>query len=271
MRVAVMYYHRTNRDQIGTRNIAAPPSAYTPVTISVPNGPGGTVANPKPTTATLYNLNPAFLGRQDNVVDNDPYLDTKYNGIDISFSKRMSHRWQAVAGVSFGRNEGGLNTSGGTGQSSTIDLNDPNNTLFSNGVVNLDARFGFRLSGSVQLPWDVLVAGSLVANDGGPFVSTYAASRAAVASAVALTRGSQTVFLSERGDERLPSVKTADIRFSRSFRFGQNRRIVPQIDLFNINNGAMPVAITSAVGGSYLAPTQILAPRIARVAIAINF
>ena len=29
-RVAVMYYYRTNRDQIGVRNIAAPPSAYTP-------------------------------------------------------------------------------------------------------------------------------------------------------------------------------------------------------------------------------------------------
>jgi hypothetical protein len=78
------------------------------------------------------------------------------------------------------------------------------------------------------------------------------------------------VFLSARGDERLPAVKTADIRIQRSFKFGA-RRIVPQLDWFNINNGAMPVAVTSAVGGSYLAPTQILAPRIARVAVAINF
>ena len=30
MRVGVMYYHRTNRDQIGTRNTAVPASAYTP-------------------------------------------------------------------------------------------------------------------------------------------------------------------------------------------------------------------------------------------------
>ena len=62
MRLAVMYYYRTNKDQIGTRNIAAPPNAYTAVTIPVPNGPGGTVASPVGTTATLYNLNPAFLG-----------------------------------------------------------------------------------------------------------------------------------------------------------------------------------------------------------------
>ena len=46
---------------------------------------------------------------------------------------------------------------------------------------------------------------------------------------------------------------------------------MPQLDLFNINNGAMPVAITSAVGGSYLAPTQILAPRIIKVGFSVNF
>jgi outer membrane receptor protein involved in Fe transport len=269
MRLAVMYYYRTNKDQIGTRNVAAPPSAYTPVTIPVPNGPGGTVASPSATTATLYNLNSAFLGLQNNIVTNDPYLDTTYNGVDISVTKRMSHRWQLVSGVSFGRNEGGLNTTGG--QSSTTDLNDPNNTLFSKGVVGLDSKYGFRMSGSVQLPYSLLFAGSFVANGGAPYVSTYAASRAAVAAVVPLTRGSQTVFLSARGDERLPAVKTADIRISRSFRFAGNRRIVPQLDWFNINNGAMPVAITSAVGGSYLAPTQILAPRIARLAVVVNF
>ena len=36
MRIGVMYYHRTNRDQVGTRNTAVPSSAYTPFTINVP-------------------------------------------------------------------------------------------------------------------------------------------------------------------------------------------------------------------------------------------
>ena len=94
-------------------------------------------------TATLYNLNPTFLGLQNNVVDNQPYLDTTYNGVELSASKRMSHRWQMVTGISFGKNTGGLNTTGG--QSSTTDLNDPNNTLYSKGVVGLDVKVGFRL------------------------------------------------------------------------------------------------------------------------------
>ncbi|PYR16938.1 MAG: hypothetical protein DMF94_26110 [Acidobacteria bacterium] len=268
MRVAVMYYHRTNRDQIGLRNVAAPSSAYTPVTISVPNGPNGA------TTATLYNLIPAFLGLQNNVVDNQPYLDTSYNGVEISATKRMSHRWQMVTGITFGKNKGGVvtNTSAAaTGQSATVDLNDPNNTLYSSGVVGLDIKVGYRLSGSYQLPGEVLIAGGLLANGGGPYASTYSASRAAVASVVPLTRGTQTVFLSARGDERLPTVTTADVRISRAFRFGQGRRIVPQVDFFNINNSAAVVALTSAVGGSYLVPQQILAPRIVRVGFSVNF
>jgi len=273
MRVALMYYHRTNRDQIGTRNVAAPPSAYSPVTVAVPNGPGGTVSSPKPTTATLYNLSSGFLGLQNNVVDNDPYLDTDYNGVDLSFTKRLSRRWQMVAGVTFGKNKGGVvnNTLASNGQSATLDLNDPNNTLYQQGVVGLDSKYGFRMSGSYLAPGDILVAGSYTSNGGGAYQSNINLSRAAVASVVNLTRGSQTVFLSERGTERLPNVNELDIRISRPFKIGASRRITPQVDLFNITNAAPAVTITQAVGGSYLAPTQILAPRIIRVGFAILF
>ena len=113
MRVGAMFYYRTNRDQIGLRNTAVPTSAYTPFTVTVPNGPGGTLTNPKPTTATVYNLQPAFNGLQNNVLDNQPYLDTAYNGVEFTANKRFSHRWQMVAGLTIGKNTGGLNGSGG--------------------------------------------------------------------------------------------------------------------------------------------------------------
>src|SRR5581483_11745037 len=71
-RVGVMYYYRTNRNQIGTSNTLVPPSAYTPATVNIPKGPNGA------TTATLYNLSSkAFLTLTNQVLDNQPYLDTK--------------------------------------------------------------------------------------------------------------------------------------------------------------------------------------------------
>jgi hypothetical protein len=114
MRVGVMYYHRTNRDQIGQRNTAVPATAYAPFTVNVPNGPNGA------TTATAYNLLPAFNGLQSNVLDNDPYLNTNYNGVELTANKRLSHRWQMVAGFTYGKNTGGLNQGGtAAGQSGT--------------------------------------------------------------------------------------------------------------------------------------------------------
>ena len=155
MRVGVMFYYRTNRDQIGLRNLAVPTSAYTAFTVTVPNGPGGTVANPKPMTATVYNLQAAFNGLQNNVIDNQPYLDTVYKGLEFTASKRFSNRWQMVAGLTIGKNTGGLNTNttGASGQSATNDLNDPNFTTFSNGIVGNDSDLAFRLSGSYRLPY----------------------------------------------------------------------------------------------------------------------
>ena len=267
MRVGAMFYYRTNRDQLGTRNIAVPSSAYTPFTVTATGGPNGAQ------TVTVFNLNPAFNGRQTNIVDNDAYLDTKYTGVEFTAQKRMSSRWQMTAGFTIGKNTGGLNNGGtNSGQSGTADLNDPNNTLFSNGIIGNDSDLAFRLSGSYQAPGKVSIAGSMLSNRGYPYVSTFSVSRAlAAASGVALTRASQNVFLSDRGDERLPSVTMVDLRVSRPIRLGQGRQFVPQLDLFNIGNAGTIVRYNVAVGSTYLTPAEILAPRIIRVGFSFDF
>jgi hypothetical protein len=224
--------------------------------VNVPGGPAG------PTTVTVFNLAPGLASAQNNVRDNEPYLDTDYKGIELTASKRFSNRWQMVAGLTVGKNEGGL-TQGN-------DLNDPNVTIFDRGIIGLDSEVAFRLSGSYLLPGEVNVAGSLVANSGYPFVSTYQVTRASVAPTVSMTRASQTVPLSRRGDERLPNVTLLDLRFSRSFRLG-TRSITPQVDIFNIANAATVVNQNAALGNTYLAASEIVAPRIIRVGFSLDF
>jgi hypothetical protein len=255
VRVAVMYYHRTNRKRVGTRNVAVPPTAYTKQSVTVPgppNGPGG--------TATFYNLDPAYLGRQDNVLDNDPLLDTEYDGVEFTVTKRFSRRWQLIAGLTIGQHEGGV--AGG-------DLNDPNNAeVFPRGIVGFDSTWAFRLAGSYLLPGDFTLSGSLVSNQGFPYQSTYTVTRSVFPG---LTRTSQSVALTRRGDERLPDVTMVDLRIARTFRLPGGRRITPQIDLFNIGNAATVVRLTSTVGSRYLAPAEILSPRVARVGVTVDF
>ena len=255
MRVGVMFYYRTNKDQLGTRNEAVPTSAFTPLTIRVPDGPNGAE------DVTIYNLDSRLASAANNIRDNRAELDTDYRGVEFTASKRFSRNWQMVGGLTLGRNEGGLSSS-----------NDPNDRRFERGIIGNDAPVAFRLSGTYQLPGGVSFAGSLVSNSGYPFVSTYSASRATVQAqtGVRLTRSSQTVTLSQRGDERLPRVTMADIRIARTFRFG-TRRFVPQLDIFNISNADTVVSLSSAVGGSYLDPREILSPRIIRVGFSLDF
>jgi hypothetical protein len=255
-RAGVMYYHRTNRSVIGQRNVAVPTTAYSEQTIAVPappSGPGGTI--------TFYNLNPAFQGQafQDNVFDNQDLLNTTYNGVEITAAKRFSQRWQLLAGLTLGRNFGGV---------ATGDLNDPNNSLnFPRGVEGTDSKYAFRLSGSYVAPYDLNLSGSFILNDGYPYQSTFNVTRAFFPT---LTRSSQTVRLTDRGDERLPDVAMVDFRISRTFRFGA-RRIMPMIEVFNLGNADTITGYNAAVGSAYLRPSEILSPRILRFGITMDF
>jgi outer membrane receptor protein involved in Fe transport len=272
MRVGVMYYYRTNRKQFGVRNTAVPTSAYTPFQITVANGPGGTKTNPAPQQVTVYNLASSLVSARNNIRDNEPYLDTDYKGVEFTASKRFSRNWQMVAGLTIGENKGGVNTSAGSGQSGTADLNDPNNTVLPEGIIGNDSKVAFRLSGSYRLPYDITFAGSMISNNGYPFVSTanVTAAQALSGAGVALTRSSQTVILASRGDERLDNVTSIDFRLSKRFRFA-GRSFTPQIDFFNITNSAAVVSVQNAVGGTYLDPREILSPRIIRVGFSLDF
>jgi hypothetical protein len=264
VRVGLMYYYRTNRDQLGDRNHAVPTSAYTQHTVTIPNGPGGGpgTTNLQPMQVPVWNIPSNLAGADQTVRDNQPELDTEYNGIEFTATKRFSARWQMQAGFTIGKNEGGT---GGE------DLNDPNRTRFPRVIIGNDSERAFRLSGSYRLPGDVTVAGSMLANNGYPYVSTYSLTRAqAAAQGITLTRASQTITLTERGEERLPNVTMVDLRLSRPFRFG-SRSIQPTVDFFNIMNVDTRDNQNSAVGGNYLIPTSILAPRIIRVGFSLNF
>ncbi len=250
VRIGAMYYHRTNRKNVGTFNAAVPTSAYTAVEI----------ANPLGGTATVYNLGKAYVGKQDNVRTTTPLLDSDYDGVELTAAKRFSNRWQMLFGLTFGRNTGGQDFG---------DLNDPNNLQFQQGVVGTDSTRQVKLSGTYVVPrTEIIVSGSLLNNTGYPRQLTYQVTRTVLP---ALTRSAQTIRLNKRGDERLPSVTMLDLRLSRSFRFGADRRFEPQVDIFNLFNADTIVNMVDAVGPRLGYPGEILAPRIMRVGFALKF
>ena len=258
-RVGVMYYHRTNRKVVAQRNVAVPPSAYTEASVAVPGAARRT-------------------GRHDHVLQPQPRIPG--SGVPgqrvrqsrscstrttTAWSSRpssgMSDRWQMVAGT-HARQE--LRRR----RRAPNELNDPNNSLnFPRGIEGTDSAYAFRLAGSYIAPWEINISGSFIWNDGYPYQSQYAITRTIFPT---LTRSSQTIRLTERGDERLPDVKMMDLRVSRSFRFG-GRQVTPLFEIFNLGNADTVTGVNNNVGNTYLRPTEILSPRILRLGVSIDF
>jgi len=60
------------------------------------------------------------------------------------------------------------------------------------------------------------------------------------------------------------------VRVSRAFRFG-SRRITPLVEVFNLGNADTITGYTTTVGSAYLRPADILAPRIVRFGVTVDF
>ncbi|MPZ18699.1 MAG: hypothetical protein GEV06_12405 [Luteitalea sp.] len=250
IRVGAMYHHRTNRKNIGFRNAAVPPDAYVPTEIADPLGGG---------TLTFYNLDPEFLGLQDNVRENIPLLDTDYDGIEVTAAKRFADRWQLLFGYTFGTNEGGIDLG---------DFNDPNNLINQQGKVANDSTHSFKVAGTWVIPRaEISLSSSLVRNTGYPRQPTYQINREIYPD---LTRSTQNLRLLPRGELRVPDVTMIDLRISRPFRFGTTT-LEPQLDIFNATNADTIVGVVDQIGSRYGFPTEILAPRLVRVGLVIRF
>ena len=192
--------------------------------------------------------------------DNEDVLDTAFKGVELTASKRMRDRWQLLAGLTLGKNEGGVLTG---------DLNDPEQRAeLPAGIEGTDSAYAFRAVGLVRgavrhqrqrqlhperrLSVPVGLRGHA---DGVPGADAIEPDRPAV---------------QRRGDERLPDVAMIDLRVSRTFRFN-DRRDHADARMFNLTNADTVVGYNANVGGSYLRPTEILSPRLLRLGISVDF
>ena len=128
------YTRREKRNQLGVRNMAVPTNTYIQLNVVEANSQQA---------VTVYNQDPALRGRIDNLWNNDPEMDSTYNGGDITLNKRLSNRWMMTGGVSIGKNVGYVGVA---------DLNNPNSKEFSRGIQGDDVPVSFRMSGLYELP-----------------------------------------------------------------------------------------------------------------------
>lgn len=257
--IGASYHRRQHRSGLGIVDMARPSSAYSPVTRTYPDPVTGQTES-----ITLFNLDPALASTRDRVITNVDVLQSDYDGVQFTFNKRMSNRWQLLGGVTFQSHQGFSHNGTYTNPGNTTDLNDPTYLINrDNSSVFIELPWAFNLSGSYMGPYGIQFSGKYTARAGDPLVRTFQFG--------GLTQGAQTVWVVPRGEDRTETVdKFVDIRFAKRFNVGTSS-FEGTVDIFNLLNANHVLNQNTGIGSTWGRPSLVLAPRIVRFGITARF
>ena len=142
--MGVSYHRRQHRNGLGIVDRARPADAYTPEarTYVDPTAPDAR-------TITIYKLQPEFGTLAIAIITNVDVLESDYDGVQFDVQKRMSNRWQMLAGLSLQKHKGFDHSGTFTNPDGTRDFNNPNYLINrDDGSVFTDLPWTFTLSGS---------------------------------------------------------------------------------------------------------------------------
>ena len=269
------YTYRIEKDIQALANPANP--FATTLTTRADAGPDGVTGTGDDTTYQFYDR---LSGANPRLVTTDATRRQTYKGLELTVDKRMSNRWQMLAGYTYSQMRF---------RNVSVDP-DPNALLFVNGPVADQLALGrqvgdrphnFKLTGSYLTPlWDILVGANFLSQSGAP-ITRYVNTGLTVG-------GTTNVPVAEPGSDRLPTRTVLDLRVSKSVRMAANRAFDVNVDISNVFNSnvvwdarnlsgtlgflqaGLPGNPTNTLP-QYLSPAAVLAPMNVRFSAAFRF
>ena len=203
--------------------------------ITNPDKTTKTITTPK---VTVYDLkNPDDVPTY-NVLTNRPGYSRSYTGLELNFTKRMSHNWMM---------RGNFTYADWKDHCSSASLSDPTPQLTTAGTtpctggvfvqrsagsgsfanVFINAKWVMNLNGVYQLPWDFSLGANFNMRQGYPLPYQ---------EEVDTSTGMKNVILGDVGSTRMPNVYELDLRAAKDFRFMNRVGLTLAADLFNAPN-----------------------------------
>lgn len=268
LRLSAVFTWRSERYQTANLNTAAPLNTW--VLISRPDpGPDGLTGTSDDSTYSYYDRT---LAGSLTTITNDPTANQTYKGLEITATKRLSNRWQMLAGYTYSRAEF-TNISVGTS---------PNAFLNTEGPIFNDRPHQFKLTGSYILPWYDIYLGANYRFQNGPPINRQ------ISAPLSFGGGSATINVEPQASGRVPSLQTLDLRVAKTIKLGAGRSLEVDLDVSNLTNANTTWEMRSLTGRlnvrqagdpngvvnniqQFLSPSQILGPRIARLGAAFRF
>jgi len=275
-----------------TDNTSAKASDYTTFSVTpslIPAAPasaGGQSLPSDTNTSGFYSINPGVLvnnlqGLSKTMFPNSNVYDHWF-GFDVGLNARLPQ------GIIF---QGGLST--GHQTTDYCDVQDPakagNDALVemlgasSLNTCHMEQNWlpQVKFLGSYTVPKiDVQIGASFQSIPGVEYAASYAASNADVSRAVAsgglgrlpaggAITGTTSVNLIQPGSLYGPRFNQVDARFGKVLRFSQRRAVV-SLDLFNVLNSDT-ISNASSTYTTWLAPSAVVAPRLAKISLTFDF
>ena len=224
LRLSAVFTHRLERNPQATSNPANPFDTF--LTTRADSGRDGVLGTADDGTFQFYNRTSTVVNQ--TFFTNDRSYRQTYDGLEITATKRMSNRWQMLAGYTYARSRvKGLSVN--INPNTLINVTGPlagQNTNF-NGQIG-DRPHQFKVTGTYVLPfYNIGLAGNLNAQSGIPITR-----QIVVAQTVG---GNSTVNVESLGSFRLPSRKVGDLRVFKTQRWG-SRELEASVDFNNLSN-----------------------------------
>jgi hypothetical protein len=278
MLLNVGYFRTRERNPQGTvdQNIDAWDQLFTRTTLTDP-GRDGVLGTSDDQPLTVYNQNQTGTVTSPITV-NDNRLAQRYDGLDITVTKRQSNGWQLFGGYTYS-----------TTKVDMTSLANPNNAFVNAAGENGGRRHNFKAGGSYDLPYGILFGFGFRLNSGLPITRTW---QIPSCSATVLTncvrQASFAINAEPRGSELLPWLHTLDLRGGKRFTFPNGQDVDLSIDLYNVTNTNVTTAVRTTTSlsnirpagdpnapvqqiPSFLSPTNVLAPRVLRFNVTYRF
>ena len=246
-------------------NVLRPLSVYNiPITRRDPGPDGVLSTSDDGGKVTFYDYDPAYRGASfvKTVTVNSPNTD-KYHTVEFTVIKRPSHGWQGEASFWTVKNDRWL----------TQTFNAPQDSYFA---TDKTWTWAANFNVSYHLPYDVLVALSMQSKQGAKGQRTNLFRTVDPDGGTPISQLSTvTLRMDEYGSVLGPALNVMNLRFSKDFRIGGNRRVGLDFDVFNLLNSNAPNQLVLASGPTYLYATGvnggILPPRIGRIGGRFSF
>jgi hypothetical protein len=253
------YVYRREVDLFQTVNVARPYSAYANAFTTVDPGPDGIVGTADDGgPVTYYDYTNDYRGAafvQNEDLNTDGYTNS-YHNIEVAAQKRLSHRWQLVTSfLATHRDIWANSQTTGIPQTPNAANFYPKSNYW---------EWGFKLSGSYQLPYQVQLAAMFTSQSG----SVWARDARFTAGLPNLT--SLVLLMEDPAARRLPTQNLLNLRVEKR----QKTRVGTfgfQFDLFNVTNTNVETGVTTRSGSTFGNITGIIPPRIARIGITYSF